>query len=161
MVEKICRILTNIIIVVLILVAGVLYVPRFFGYENFAVISGSMEPNMPVGSIVYASPEEFNDIKVNDVISFKVNSETMVTHRVVEIDKENQSFITKGDANDVNDAAPVNYSQVIGVVKMCIPFLGYITMYIRTPLGIAVLFGIVFVILFLNFLPELLKKDED
>lgn len=161
MVEKICRILTNIIIVVLILVAGVLYVPRFFGYENFAVISGSMEPNMPVGSIVYASPEEFNDIKVNDVISFKVNSETMVTHRVVEIDKENQSFITKGDANDVNDADPVNYSQVIGVVKMCIPFLGYITMYIRTPLGIAVLFGIVFVILFLNFLPELLKKDED
>ena len=59
----------NIIIVVLIILVGILFVPRFFGYQNFAVISGSMEPNMPVGSIVYAHPEDFENIKVNDVIS--------------------------------------------------------------------------------------------
>lgn len=160
MIERICKILMNIIIIILVLVAGILFVPRLFGYENFAVISGSMEPNMPVGSIVYSHLEDFNNIKVDDVISFKVNSETMVTHRVVEINQDDQSFITKGDANDVNDAEPVNYSQVIGVVHFCIPILGYIAMYLRTPLGIAAIFGIVFIILLLNFLPDLLKKDD-
>lgn len=64
MIERICKILMNIIIVVLVLVAGILFVPRLFGYENFAVISGSMEPNMPVGSIVYSHPEDFNNIKL-------------------------------------------------------------------------------------------------
>lgn len=161
MVDKICKILMNIIIVVLIILVGILFVPRFFGYQNFAVISGSMEPNMPVGSIVYAHPEDFENIKVNDVISYRVNEETMVTHRVVEVNEEDKSFITKGDANDVNDANPISYDNVVGVVKMCIPLLGYITMYIKTPLGIGVLCGIVFIILLLNFLPDLLKKDEE
>ena len=161
MVDKICKILMNIIIVVLIILVGILFVPRFFGYQNFAVISGSMEPNMPVGSIVYAHPEDFENIKVNDVISYRVNEETMVTHRVVEVNEEDKSFITKGDANDVNDANPISYENVVGVVKMCIPLLGYITMYIKTPLGIGVLCGILFIILLLNFLPDLLKKDEE
>ncbi len=161
MVDKICKILMNIIIVVLIILVGILFVPRFFGYQNFAVISGSMEPNMPVGSIVYAHPEDFENIKVNDVISYRVNEETMVTHRVVEVNEEDKSFITKGDANDVNDANPISYDNVVGVVKMCIPLLGYITMYIKTPLGVGVLCGIVFIILLLNFLPDLLKKDEE
>lgn len=161
MVDKICKILMNIIIVVLIILVGILFVPRFFGYQNFAVISGSMEPNMPVGSIVYAHPEDFENIKVNDVISYRVNEETMVTHRVVEVNEEDKSFITKGDANDVNDANPISYENVVGVVKMCIPLLGYITMYIKTPLGVGVLCGIVFIILLLNFLPDLLKKDEE
>lgn len=161
MVDKICKILMNIIIVVLIILVGILFVPCFFGYQNFAVISGSMEPNMPVGSIVYAHPEDFENIKVNDVISYRVNEETMVTHRVVEVNEEDKSFITKGDANDVNDANPISYDNVVGVVKMCIPLLGYITMYIKTPLGIGVLCGIVFIILLLNFLPDLLKKDEE
>ena len=161
MVDKICKILMNIIIVVLIILVGILFVPRFFGYQNFAVISGSMEPNMPVGSIVYAHPEDFENIKVNGVISYRVNEETMVTHRVVEVNEEDKSFITKGDANDVNDANPISYENVVGVVKMCIPLLGYITMYIKTPLGIGVLCGILFIILLLNFLPDLLKKDEE
>ena len=161
MVDKICKILMNIIIVVLIILVGILFVPRFFGYQNFAVISGSMEPNMPVGSIVYAHPEDFENIKVNDVISYRINEETMVTHRVVEVNEEDKSFITKGDANDVNDANPISYDNVVGVVKMCIPLLGYITMYIKTPLGVGVLCGIVFIILLLNFLPDLLKKDEE
>ena len=85
----------------------------------------------------------------------------MVTHRVVEVNEEDKSFITKGDANDVNDANPISYENVVGVVKMCIPLLGYITMYIKTPLGIGVLCGILFIILLLNFLPDLLKKDEE
>lgn len=161
MIDKICKILMNIIILILILIATAMFVPKIFGYENFAIISGSMEPNMPVGSIVYTKTDSFENIEVGDVISFYMNDNTIVTHRIVEIDVAKKEFVTKGDANNAVDASSVEYNKVIGVVKFCIPFLGYIAMYIKTPLGIAIIFGIVFIILFLNFLPDLLKKEDN
>lgn len=160
MVGKICKILMNAIMIILILLVGILFVPRFFGYQNFAVISGSMEPTMPIGSMVFDKERNFEDIKIGDIISYQVNSQTRVTHRVVEIDNQTRSFITKGDANDVNDTYPVEYADVIGVVDFCVPLIGYITMYIKTPLGIAVGCGILFIIMLLNFLPHLLQKNE-
>ena len=160
MVSKICDILTYIILTILIVIAGMLFIPRFVGYETFAVISGSMEPNMPVGAIVYAKEADFNDIKVGDAITFHANEKTIVTHRVIEVDKDNKQFTTKGDANNVQDADPVKYGNVIGKVGLTIPLLGYLSMYIKTPLGIAGICAIIFVLLFLNFLPSILEKDE-
>ena len=160
MVEKTCNILTYIILAALVVVAGLLFIPKIAGYETFAVISGSMEPNVPVGSIVYAKETSFENIQAGDIISFQMNANTRVTHRVEEVDKENQAFITKGDANNVKDADPVQYQQVIGKVALTIPFLGYLSMYIKTPLGIAGACAVIFVLILLNYLPDMLKKDE-
>ena len=35
------------------------------------------------------------------------------------------SFITKGDNNNANDAKPVDISQVDGVAKFIVPYVGY------------------------------------
>lgn len=163
MVKKICNILNGILLIILMVLACLLVVPNFIGFKSFAVISGSMEPNIHVGSIVYAKPVDFNELKVGDVISYKINDSTMVTHRINSIDDKSSSFITKGDANDNVDGSPVPYSNVVGKVNFTVPLLGYISINMKTPLGIAMLCGVVAIIIILNFLPEVLEheKEED
>lgn len=161
MLRKICNILSTTILLILFCLSAALFAPRFMGYDIFAVISGSMEPNIHVGSVIYAKEALFEELKVGDVISFSMDENTRVTHRITAIDEENQSFTTKGDANDVEDGAPVLYKNVIGKVALTIPMLGYISVYVRTPIGIACAVGIVMVLLLLNYLPDAFGKDED
>lgn len=160
MVQKICNILSTLILIVLIGLTSVLFLPRFMGYDIFAVVSGSMEPNIHVGSVVYAHEVPFEELEVGDVISFNMGDASRVTHRIVAIDTENQSFTTKGDANDVEDGSPVLYEHVIGKVALSIPMIGYISVYIRTPIGIGVAVSVALLLVILNFLPDALSKDS-
>lgn len=160
MLNKICDRLTYMILIILIIISGLLLIPRIFGYENFAVISGSMEPNISVGSIVYVKSTDFQDLAKGDVISFFTNETTRVTHRIIEIDQESESVITQGDANNVRDADAVTYQHMIGKVAFTIPFLGYLSMYIRTPLGIALICTIIFILILLHYLPEIFEQDS-
>lgn len=159
-VKRICGCITTLIILLLAIIALLMIVPRFLGYETMAVISGSMEPFIPVGSVVYAKAVDAEDLKEGDVITYEVNEGTRVTHRIASIDKENKQIITKGDANEVEDGAPVEYNQVVGRADYHVPFLGYLTVYIKTPLGIAAICGLAFILILLNFLPDFLQKED-
>lgn len=161
MLKKICNFFSSFIFIILLLIALVMFVPNILGYKSFAVISGSMEPNIHVGSIVYAKEADFNDLKVDDIISYQLSSDTMVTHRIVSIDNEKQTVVTKGDANDVEDSASVSKENIIGKVAFSIPLLGYISLNVKTPLGILVICGIVAVLILLNFLPDVFEKEDE
>lgn len=161
MLKKICNLLMTIIIVLLFILAGILVGPRLFGCNTYAVISGSMEPEIPVGSIVCSQKVEFADLKENDVISYQVSSDTIVTHRIVSIDNEKKQVITKGDANNVNDANPVPSSNIIGKVVFSLPLIGYISIYMQSMLGIVIICAIVFILILLNYLPDIFEKNED
>lgn len=161
MLKKICNFFSSLIFIILLLIALVMFVPNILGYKSFAVISGSMEPNIHVGSIVYAKEADFNDLKVDDIISYQLSSDTMVTHRIMSIDNEKQTVVTKGDANDVEDSAPVSKENIIGKVAFSIPLLGYISLNVKTPLGILVICGIVAVLILLNFLPDVFEKEDE
>lgn len=161
MLKKICNLLMTIIIVLLFILAGILVGPKLFGCNTYAVISGSMEPEIPVGSIVCSQKVEFADLKENDVISYQVSSDTIVTHRIVSIDNEKKQVITKGDANNVNDANPVPSSNIIGKVVFSLPLIGYISIYMQSMLGIVIICAIVFILILLNYLPDIFEKNED
>lgn len=160
MLKKVCGILSSLLLIILALVAAALILPHFFGYQTMAVLSGSMEPNIGVGSIAYVKEAPFDELKVGDVISFHMGSDTVVTHRIKDVDQEKQLITTKGDANEVEDAEPVAASSVIGKVGFHIPLLGYISIYSKTPLGIAGICGIFIVLILLVFLPEIFSKEE-
>ncbi|SFB02939.1 signal peptidase, endoplasmic reticulum-type [Acetitomaculum ruminis DSM 5522] len=161
--EKVCKILSDVIMLILIIIAALMLVPRLMGYGTYAVISSSMEPNIPVGSIVYDKDvkDVSKEVSVGDVVTYAISGDTMVTHRVTKIDTENKTVTTKGDANDTEDVNPISYDKVIGKVAFTIPILGYIAIYGRTKLGIAAVCAVVFVLVLLNFLPELFKKEEE
>ncbi len=161
MLKKICNLLMTIIIVLLFVLAGILVGPKLFGCNTYAVISGSMEPEIPVGSIVCSQKVEFADLKENDIISYQVSSDTIVTHRIVSIDNEKKQVITKGDANNVNDANPVPSSNIIGKVVFSLPLIGYISIHMQSMLGIVIICAIVFILILLNYLPDIFEKNED
>ena len=100
-----------------------LIVPRLLGMQEFTVITGSMEPTIPTGSIVLVKPVAFSEIETGDIISYrsKYHSDVVVTHRVTEIDREKRQLTTKGDANEAQDVNPVTGDQVIGVVIYSLP----------------------------------------
>ena len=157
MFKKVCSVLSGLILTAMALIAAVLLVPNLFGCKNMAVLSGSMEPDIPVGSIVIARPVEAGTLEVGDIITYQLQGDTMVTHRITRILEEQQQVITKGDANDVEDGDPVAYSRIVGKIVLHLPYLGFISIYAKTPLGIAVVCGVLIVLILLLFLPDVLQ----
>lgn len=161
MLKKICGFLSGIILIVLALLAGILIIPKLMGYEEMAVLTGSMEPEYPVGSLIYVKETEPENLQVGDVITYKLSGDTVVTHRIVEIDTEAQTVTTKGDANESNDGQPIPYASIVGKAEFKVPYLGFISMNIKTPKGIIAICGILVVIILLTFIPEIFSKDEE
>ena len=116
---------------------------RILGFQVFGVLTGSMEPTYPTGSLIYVKDVDPADLRVNDVITFSISPNVIATHRIVELvpDEANPSIIryrTKGDANDVVDASLVSANNIIGRVSFCVPGLGNLASYIQEPPGIYV-----------------------
>ena len=95
-------------------------VPRVVGFSVFRVLTGSMEPEIPEGSLLVVRETDTDAIQIGDVISFFSPDPTLEgavnTHRVVDIQTENggKVFYTKGDANVLEDAYPVPADRVVG-----------------------------------------------
>ena len=124
-----------------------------------------MEPEYSVGDLIYVKEVDPYEIKVGDPITFVLNEDLVVaTHRVVEIDAENQHFYTKGDANETADASPVHFNNVIGVPQFGIPLLGYVSDFIQNPPGMYITIAVGVVLIIVVFLPDMIgkkKKDEN
>ena len=83
-------------------IAGVLLFifPRVAGCTPRIVVSGSMEPAVPVGSITYTCPDiPPEQIETGDVIAYELKNGIAVLHRVVKKDAEKEIWVTQGDAN--------------------------------------------------------------
>lgn len=158
MARKICNIIRTILVILIVFVAVLLIAPKVLGFESMVVLSGSMEPEYPVGSMVYVKDVNYEDIEVGDVISYRLSDGTMVTHRVAAINDDG-TLTTKGDANNVADASPVKESQVFGEAKWKLPYFGYISSFIKSAGGIAVLCALAIAIILLSVLPSI-KDDE-
>lgn len=114
------------IVYLVIIVSLLIAAPILLGNRPVVVLSGSMEPAYPVGSITYYKEVPFNNITVGDAITFQIGDGSYATHRVTAVNETEQSFTTKGDHNDTEDANPVLYSNVKGrTAEHAIPFAGY------------------------------------
>lgn len=159
--QKIWSIVTTLLVAAVVLLAVLLGGVRLIGLTPFAVLSGSMEPAYQVGSLIYVQKVAPENIQVGDPITFVLNADLLVaTHRVVEIDKVNSYFFTKGDANDNPDGAPVHFNNLIGKPVFTIPKLGYVASALSTQKGMILAGTAIIVLLILVFIPDLLKKAE-
>lgn len=124
--SAVCSTLGTLLLIVLIVVCIPLSVPKLFGYEIYSVVSGSMEPEIPVGSLVCIKGSAPEDVQVSDIIAFygARDSAAIIIHRVVENHVVMGEIITKGDANVTNDMNPVDYDNFIGTVEFHVPYLG-------------------------------------
>lgn len=104
------------------------FIPSFFGHKPLVVISGSMEPTLKVGGILYYHEQDINDFKHDDILVYKTTKH-IISHRIV--NQTETGFITKGDANNSIDETEINNSQVLGKgTNWSIPYIGYYADYI-------------------------------
>ena len=158
---KIWNVFTTVLVVFVVVLAVILMGARIMGFRVFNVISGSMAPQYNVGDLIYVKEVKPHEVEVGDPITFILNENLVVaTHRVVEINSEESYFITKGDANNAIDAAPVHFNNLIGVPKFKIPYLGYASDFIQNPPGTYIAIGIAVILTLLVFLPDMFKKKK-
>lgn len=126
------RALTTALLVILVAIgAAAIVVPALTGSTVLTVLTSSMEPHLPPGTMVVVRPTDVADIEPGMVITYQLESgePLLVTHRVVQTfvtaDGEPR-FITQGDANPQPDAEPVREVQIRGIVWYAIPYLGWV-----------------------------------
>lgn len=165
-IKKVWNIITTLIVAVIVLLAVVLAGSRLMGVRVFSVLSGSMEPNYPTGSLIFVREVDPFTLAEGDVITFMLDEDTVATHRIVDVvpDEADPSvvrFQTKGDANDAPDGSLVHYKNVIGSPVFCVPQLGYVMNYVQNPPGLYVAIAVFAVLLLLMLLPDLIFGDKD
>ncbi|MDO8486273.1 MAG: signal peptidase I [Candidatus Staskawiczbacteria bacterium] len=144
MLNKIYKIVSGIFLVIMIVIAAIVVISAFPVKGNIqikVVLSGSMEPSIKTGSVILIKPVA--SYNIGDVITFDSNfrepngARIPVTHRVVEVKKENSviSYLTKGDANEDPDNSTISYKSVIGKVLFSVPYLGYVVETAKKPYG--------------------------
>ena len=108
---------------ILIIIYLIIFIPVLWGKRPLVVISGSMEPILKVGGILYYEKINLDDFKKDDILVYQLN-EHIVSHRIVNINE--YGFETKGDNNNSNDSYIVDKNNVIGRGNnWSIPYIGY------------------------------------
>lgn len=108
---------------ILIIIYLIIFIPVLWGKRPLVVISGSMEPILKVGGILYYEKIHLDDFKKDDILVYQLN-EHIVSHRIVNINE--YGFETKGDNNISNDSYIVDKNNVIGRGNnWSIPYIGY------------------------------------
>lgn len=161
MIKKICNVLSTVVLAVLMVLAAVILVPMIGGYKELVVLSGSMEPTISVGSLVYVKQVDPSQLKVGDVCTYYLeNGETFVTHRVISTNPEAKTLVTQGDANQAPDG-DIDFEQVYGKVGFHLPYIGYMVTNVKTPVGIMSICGVLMLVIILNFVPAIIDAGEE
>lgn len=135
--KKIQSIFTTVLMTVALAVAGIglLATVGHNGPMKVLVVqTGSMEPTIPVGSLVIT--RHASDYQIGDVVTYKLGG-NFVTHRVVA--KTNGTYQTKGDANNSPDGGLVLPSAIAGKAFISLPYVGKFISFVKTPLGFSLL----------------------
>ena len=162
-VSVICRSLGTILLVVLIVACIPFVLPKVLGYEAYTVISGSMEPEITTGSLVYVASVKPQDVQKEDIIAFYGGRDTnaIITHRVVENRVIMGEFITKGDANQTNDMNPVSYDELICRVELTIPKFGVVAQMLSGTAGKIAAGSLIGVAIVLHMIAAMMDRPKE
>ncbi len=164
-IAKIGRVLSTLLVCVVVLLAILLVGVRVVGLKPYTVLSGSMEPQFHVGSLIYVKDVDPANIAVGDAITLVMNEDLVVaTHQVYEIDAENKRFYTQGinnkdeNGNIIHDGNYVHFNNLIGKPVFTIPYLGYVSTYLTQPPGLYIGISVALILVLLLLMPDMLKK---
>lgn len=163
--KQIWGVVSTVVVGLVVLLTVALVGVRLVGLRPYVVLSGSMEPVYHVGSLIYVKEVDYKQLQVGDPITYMLNQNTVVTHRIIEvlIDEENPDtirYFTKGDANDAPDGTSVHYKNILGKPVFSIPYLGYVSHYIQNPPGLYVAIAAGALLILLVFLPDIFADEE-
>lgn len=156
------NLLKNIIIkllYILISIYLIIFIPSIWGEKPLVILSGSMEPILKVGGILYYKEENINDFNEGDVLVYQLNDH-IISHRIVKV--LDDSFITKGDNNKSIDTYEVLNYQILGKgTNWSIPYIGYYADFIYNHKYLLVIAaGLIFMDICYDNKKEKMKNEE-
>ena len=127
------------------------------------VTSESMEPTIYKGDLLIIQARAQEDIHLLDIVVYQDTSYHPggpIVHRIIQIEEIDgvTYYTTRGDNNSGDDPGVRTYEEIVGVVITTIPWVGNISLFLRTPSGIAVM-AVIFIAILI--LPELFSKDDE
>lgn len=156
---KIVKGVINALTTLIIAIGGLFLVLYAFGVVPYVVLSGSMEPTIDTGSLCFINKHtDYESIKENDIIAFKMKDGTLVTHRAVEITEN--GIVTKGDNNNDIDSSKVTKQNFVGKDLFWIPKVGYLVKAFQTTKGKIIIISVIVLLFVSGFLFGDDKKKE-
>ncbi|MBE5738810.1 MAG: signal peptidase I [Clostridiales bacterium] len=134
------------------------------GYKFMIVSSGSMEPKLPVGSLVMVTPTDYEDLELGDIVTMNKGG-VYLTHRIVGKKDHNNNIValpgtegfsqeawdnaiwyTQGDNSNTADGY-LSYEELVGVVEEahCFTWLGDVVMYVKANTTMLIIYGILLI----------------
>lgn len=131
-------VMVALLIVIAAIAALAIVVPAVTGARALTVLTSSMEPTLPPGTLIVTRATEIADIEVGDVLTYQLKSgeATLVTHRVMQrltLADGEVRFITQGDNSPAPDRDPVRPVQVVGTLWYSVPYLGWVPQALNGP----------------------------
>lgn len=168
--KKLSRILFNVLYALFIALCVVLLASAvlskrgdsFFGLGSYIVLTGSMSPTFEAGSYIIVRETPAEDVRVGDVITFRVDADAVLTHRVVEIVKDGEAyaFRTQGDANNAPDTRLVTQERLIGAVLFWVNGLGIVLLALQQPRGLIAVLALLCLVLLAPEAWRVVKKKS-
>ncbi|WP_162940244.1 signal peptidase I [Gryllotalpicola protaetiae] len=121
----------GILAIIIGIAAVTVIIPHATGATPLTVLTGSMRPHLPPGTLLVVRPVKPADIRIGDVVTYEPNpndASTVISHRVIAITSGTDGsrvFTVKGDANNTADA-PVQSKQVVAKLWYSVPLMGWV-----------------------------------
>lgn len=152
-------IINTVVAVVVVILCSAYLLPKAFGYQPYMVVSASMKQVFPVGSLIFVKEATPEEIEVGDPITFRSGTLT-ITHRVIDINRSEGYFTTKGDNNESSER--VRFENLHGkALNFAIPYLGYFAAWFITPQGRIVSLIVLVSLLLLGFVIGKMAEIDD
>lgn len=115
----------------LLCVILVYFISGLFKYQALVIATGSMKPSIVIGDVVIVNKKDWekqNSIRPGEVLAYRKDN-MVICHRIIQVVRSGQEvfYVTKGDNNEVADTLMVKRSQIVGIVKYKVRYVGYPT----------------------------------
>lgn len=160
---KVVKLVAFILMAFLVIVSIFPFLPPFKNlYRTRVVLTSSMEPSVPRGSLIFNKWTNDSDLNVNDIITYRRpdKKDFFITHRIIKINREGSLLIfqVKGDHVPAPDEWKVHQGLIEGKVVFIIPFVGYFFSFSKTIFGFLLLIVLPCLILIISQIKNLLKN---
>jgi signal peptidase len=127
----------GLLLLVVVLGVAAIAIPKATGSVPLTVLTGSMKPGLPPGTLIIVQPVDPGELRIGDVATYQIHSgePDVITHRILSISATitgDRSFTFKGDNNRSADPEQIEPGQVQGKVWYSLPLLGHINSAVGT-----------------------------
>ena len=138
-------------------------VPDLFGYKILQVMSGSMSGEFETGdTILIKKIGDESNLKIGDVVTYRIKTNTLVTHRIINITRtgESLSYTTKGDANNTEDIEKVTFSAIEGIYVKKLRLISNLIKFMQKSYGMVIIFTLPIVMIICVVNSEKVKEEK-